>query len=44
MNVVLDGICEIEPFTSMYVPEFNKREERRSFRISFARKLETIIQ
>ncbi len=42
--IEFDGAREIEPFTSMYAPEFNKREERRSFRISFARKLETIIQ
>ena len=38
------GARGIEPFTSMYAPEFNKREERRSFRISFDRRLETIIQ
>ena len=35
---------EIEPFTSMYASEYNKREERRSFRVSFDRRLETIIQ
>ena len=42
--IEFDGAREIEPFTSMYSPEFNKREERRSFRISFDRRLETIIQ
>ena len=42
--IEFDGAREIEPFTSMYAPEFNKREERRSFRISFDRRLETIIQ
>ena len=42
--IELKGAREIEPFTSMYAPEFNKREERRSFRISFDRRLETIIQ
>ncbi len=42
--IEFDGAREIAPFTSMYAPEFNKREERRSFRISFDRRLETIIQ
>ena len=42
--IEFDGAREIEPFTSMYAPEFNKREERQNFRISFDRKLETIIQ
>ena len=42
--IELKGAREIEPFTSMYAPEFNKREERRRFRISFDRRLETIIQ
>ena len=42
--IEINGAREMEPFTSTYAPEFNKREERRSFRISFDRRLETIIQ